>query len=135
MRYSIAAATVITLIVGVTLGFALTSTVFEAEAKPPPEVQPVEEQNVDGSGFIAVHEQGVADVNVVSMDSDPVGYRTLIGRLTNTSSTGWSAFPSNAADFDLDASLTALAADGWEVVHVVGGSNGEVVFTLARSAP
>ena len=126
---------VVILSLGIVLGLALTATVFEADAKPPPEVQSVEEQNLDGSGFIAVHEQGVADVNVVSMDSGPVGYRTLFGRLTNTSSTGWSAFPSGAADFDLDASLNALAADGWEVVHVVGGSNGEVVFTLARPAP
>ena len=66
MRYIIAAATAFVLIVGVAVGFALTATVFEAEAKPPPVVQPGEEQKLNASGFIAVHEQGTADVNVVS---------------------------------------------------------------------
>ena len=129
----LAALAIVVLALGIVLGIALRGTGSQtAEAKPP---QAVVEQNVDGNGFIAIHEQGVADVNVVSMDSGPFEYRTLFGRPTNTSSTGWSAFPSNAADFDLDASLTASAADGWEVVHVVGGSAGVVVFTLARPAP
>ena len=133
MRYVIAAAA-FALVAGITLGFVL-SRGLDGSASAAPKAQAVEEQNVDASGFIAVHEQGVADVNVV--DSGPVEYRTLIGKLQNTSSTGWCDFQTSACDFDLDASLTALATDGWKVVHVVGGggSTTPVIFTLARPAP
>ncbi len=79
MRYIIAAAA-FALVASIALGFALRGGAFEAEAKPPPEVQPVEEQNVDGSGYIAVHEQGVADVNVTNA-SLPVSGTVDVGNL------------------------------------------------------
>ena len=66
MRYIIAA-TVFALVAGIALGFVLRGAAFEAQADE--EEQPVREQNLDGDGFIAVHEQGVADVNVVSVPS------------------------------------------------------------------
>ncbi len=86
MRYIIPAATAMTLVVGIAIGFALTATVFEAEAKPPPPgPQPVEEQNLDASRSIAVHEQGVADVNVLSLPSQPapVGRTILVAQNVN----------------------------------------------------
>ncbi len=98
MKLTALAAVILAL--GIVIGFALTATVFEAEAKPPPEVQPVEEQNLDGSGFIAVHEQGtvnvagtvdvgnlpaVQDVNVISLPSQPapVGRTILVAQDVN----------------------------------------------------
>ncbi len=139
MRYIIAAATALTLIVGIAIGFALTATVFEAEAKPPPEVQPVEEQNVDGSGFIAVHEQGVADVNVVSMpsqDPGPLEFTHVIAKLCVSESAlcieGTGAVP------NVNEQLTSLSAQGWKLVEVTSASFGpadKVIFTLSRPVP
>ena len=47
MRYVIAAAA-FALVAGIALDFVLRGGAFEAKATPPPEVQPVEEQNIDG---------------------------------------------------------------------------------------
>lgn len=80
--------TVVVLALGIVLGLTLQGTVFEAEAKPPPETQPVEEQNVDGSGFIAVHEQGTADVNIVSMPSQPIIDRVIVFAQNETGGAG-----------------------------------------------
>ena len=65
---------------GVPLGFVLRGGAFEAEAKPPPETQLVEEQNVDANDFIRVHEQGVADVNVTNATL-PVSGTVNVGNL------------------------------------------------------
>ena len=51
--------------------FLTVSVMSSALAESPPDprpgaTQPVREQNLDGSGYIAVHEQGVADVNVTN---------------------------------------------------------------------
>ena len=146
MRYTIAAATVITLIVGIATGFALTATVFEAEAKPPPPgPQPVEEQNLDGSGFIAVHEQGVADVNVVPMPSQasgPLEFTTIQTKLCTISPTGFCDLEPDTLDtLDVNAILTTLSSEGWDLVEVspidkVWGSNEPaILYTLSRQVP
>ncbi len=67
MRYIIVA-TAIALIAGIALG-VVVSNGLDGSASAAPPTQAVEEQNLDGSGFVAVHEQGVADVNVVSLPS------------------------------------------------------------------
>jgi hypothetical protein len=104
----LSALAVVLLALGIVLGLALRGTVFEAEAKPPsPGSQPVEEQNVDANGYIAVHEQGVADVNVVSMPSASGG-----GCYTNwnadTCASGW----------------TAVETGLWTVIQGEGGYGG-----------
>ena len=48
-------------------------------APPPPQPQQVREQNLDGSGSIRVHEQGTANVNVVSLPSGPQGRLIELG--------------------------------------------------------
>ncbi len=60
MRYIIAAAA-FALVVGIALGFVV-SRELDGSASAAPRAQAVEEQNLDGSGFIAVHEQGTANV-------------------------------------------------------------------------
>ena len=141
MRYIIAAAT-IALVAGIALGFVLGSGAFEAEAKPPPEIQPVEEQNLDGNGFMAVHEQGVAEVNVtnaslsvagtVDVGNQPQGRVILVGENINVPQGGlfqsdWidTADCSRLAIF-LDPPSTSspsvrLSADGVTVNAIIGG--------------
>ena len=83
------AVAVVLVAIGIVLGLGLQGTVFEAEAKPPPPEpptpQPVLEQNLDADGFIAVHEQGTADVNVrnlpVVQDVNVVSLPSEEGRL------------------------------------------------------
>ena len=60
MRYIIAG-TAFALVAGITLGFILSSGLDDSVSAAPP-TQAVEEQNLDANGFIAVHEQGTADV-------------------------------------------------------------------------
>ena len=78
MRYIIAA-TAFALIAGINLGFLL-SRGLDGSASAAPPTQAVEEQNLDGSGFIRVHEQGVADVNVTN-PSLPVSGTVDVGNL------------------------------------------------------
>jgi hypothetical protein len=54
---------------GAVMVLAISYATGSEAAKPPPQDQTVREQNVDGNGHIAVHEQGVADVKVVSLPS------------------------------------------------------------------
>ena len=70
MRYVIAAAAMFALIGGIALG-AVVSRGLDGSASAAPPTQAVEEQNLDASGFIAVHEQGVVDVDVVSLPAQP----------------------------------------------------------------
>ncbi len=163
MRYIIAAATVFALVVGIAIGFALTATVFEAEAKPPPEVQPVEEQNLDGSGFIAVHEQGTADVNVtnaalpvsgtvdvgnlpvvqdvnvISLPSEDPGPLEFTHFIVRISPNGDVRDPSTGEPFDIDATRIGLSAQGWELVRLdivpFPSADTNVIYTLSRPAP
>ena len=140
MRYIIAAATAFTLLAGIAIGFALTATVFEAEAKPPPPgPQPVEEQNVDGSGFIAVHEQGTADVNVVSMPSLDPGPQEFTHFTVSVNPNGTVRDPSTSELFDIDATLIGLSAQGWELVRLdivpFPSADTNVIYTLSRPAP
>jgi hypothetical protein len=164
MKLSVLA--VVLLALGIVLGLALRDTVFVAEAKPPepePQIQPVEEQNVDASGHIAVHEQGVADVNVtnaslpvsgtveignlppvqdvnvVSMpleESGPLEFTTVHGKLCQSETalcTGGAG-----ATPDVTEILASLSAQGWDIVAVTPvsyGSTGQVVFTLSRPIP
>ena len=51
------------------LALTILGTVQPLEAAGPPNAVETEELNVDENGFIAVHEQGVADVNIVGGDS------------------------------------------------------------------
>ena len=141
MRYIIAAATALALVVGIAIGFALTATVFEAEAKPPPEVQPVEEQNVDARGFVAVHEQGVADVNVVSLpslDLGPLEFTHVQARTCTNSPTGFCVLGATDS-VDVDGILTSLSSQGWRLVETNSGTASSssllVLYTLSRPVP
>ena len=60
MRYIIAAPA-FALVAGIALGFVV-SRGLDGSASAAPPTQAVEEQNLDASGFIAVHEQGTANV-------------------------------------------------------------------------
>ena len=140
MRYIIASATAFALIVGVAIGFTLTATVFEAEAKPPPPgPQPVEEQNLDASGFIAVHEQGVADVNVLSLPSQVLGPLEFTHVIVRVTTSGSVLDPTTGQPFDIDATLIGLSAQEWELVGIdtlyLGSASGNVIYTLSRPAP
>lgn len=128
------------LALGVVLGLGLNSTVFEAEAKPPPPgPQAVEEQNVDASGFIAVHEQGVADVNVVSMPSLDPGPQEFTHFTVSVNPNGTVRDPSTSELFDIDATLIGLSAQQWELVGIdtlpYPASSTIVIYTLSRPAP
>ena len=104
---------VVILALGIVLGLGLQATVFEAEAKPPPPEpptpQPVLEQNLDADGFIAVHEQGVADVNVVSMPSQPIIDRVIVFAQNETGGAG-GTYLSDALDTN-GCSLTEVFLD------------------------
>ena len=164
MKFTALAVAIIAL--GIVLGLGLQGTVFEAEAKPPPPEppapQPVLEQNVDGSGFIAVHEQGVTDVNVTNA-ALPVSGTVDVGNLPavqdvnvisapgpvefthiqvrpacGPTATGFCVVGSNDV-FDLNQALTSLSSQGWNLVEVVpsffGASEHVLVYTLSRPLP
>jgi hypothetical protein len=60
----------------VLLATAVLLSGIVAQAPPEPTLgpsQPVREQNLDSSGWIAVHEQGTSDVNVVNGSLDVSG--------------------------------------------------------------
>lgn len=94
----LSALSVVLLALGIVLGLALRDTVFVAEAKPPepePQIQPVEEQNVDANGYIAVHEQRVADVNVTNA-SLPVSGTVEVGNVPAVQDVNVVSMPSQA---------------------------------------
>lgn len=61
MRYIIAAAA-FAVVAGIALGVVVSGG-LDGSASAAPKAQVVREENVDASGFIAIHEQGVADVS------------------------------------------------------------------------
>ena len=115
MRYIIAATTALALVVGIALGFVVSKG-LDGSASAAPPTQAVEEQNLDGDGFIAVHEQGTADVNVVSMPS-------LEGRLIELTiapdgtSTPYSPFVDVS-----DCSLITILARGGTINNITHAS-------------
>ena len=148
---------IVILALGIVLGLALKGGVFQtAAAKPPPPLQPVEEQNLDASGFIAVHEQGVAavsgtvdvgnlpavqDVNVISMPSEEPGsveFTHVQARLCTNSPTGF-CVPGASDSVDVDGILTSLSSQGWRLVEINSGapSSSEflILYTLSRPVP
>ena len=133
MRYIIAAA-VFALVAGIALGF-IVSRGLDGSASAAPKAQAVREQNLDGSGFIAVHEQGVADVNVVSVTSGLMEYTHLYIKVQSNGSV--EAPPTGS--IDLDAELTALGAQGWNIASteswVEPDTVARVLYTLTRPAP
>ena len=137
MRYIIAA-TAFALVAGIALGFVMSNG-LDGSASAAPKAQVVREENVDASGFIAVHEQGVADVNVVSMpsqDPGPLEFTHVIAKLCVSESAlcieGTGAVP------NVNEQLTSLSAQGWKLVEVTSASFGpadKVIFTLSRPVP
>lgn len=95
---------VIALAFGLLIGLATSSRV---EAAPgPPDGLDVSEMNVDADGNIAVHEQGVADVNV-----------------TNGSLTAEVAFPASQT---VDGTVTATQGGDWTVAgNVTAAQSGD----------
>jgi hypothetical protein len=90
MRRLIIAAVGLVLVVGIVVG-GLLGNPFDGKAsaappKPTPTAQPVAEQNLDATGNIKVHEQGVANVNVVN--SPPLHGGRLIELGTQTVGAG-----------------------------------------------
>ena len=79
MRYIIAGATALALIAGIALGFVVSRGLDGAASAAPAETK-VREQNLDGSGLIRVHEQGIANVNVTNT-SVPVSGTVDVGNL------------------------------------------------------
>ena len=136
MRYIIAAATAFALVAGIALGFVV-SRGLEDSASAAPKTQAVEEQNVDANGFIAVHEQGTADVNVVSMPSQDLGpfeFTTLHARLCN-SETSLCVKRLNPPNTDLFADLESLSAQGWSLIDITRSEQGFLIYTLSRPLP
>ena len=68
--------------VGIVTAFAADQLIpsHDAGAAPQPQVQQVREQNLDGSGFIRVHEQGTPNVNVSKL---PLGRLSLVAENVN----------------------------------------------------
>ena len=94
MRYIIAA-TAFALVAGITLGFVV-SRGLDGSASAAPPTQAVEEQNLDAGGSIAVHEQGVADVNVTN-PSLPVSGTVDVGNLPAVQDVNVISLPSQPA--------------------------------------
>ena len=138
MRYIIAT-TAFALIAGIALGLVVSKGLDGSVTAAPP-TQAVEEQNLDGSGLIAVHEQGVADVNVVSMppqDSGPFEFTDVIARLCDSESQ-LCIEKVPPIPGDVSAELTTLSSQGWELVSVTSANFGvgdKVIFTLSRPVP
>ena len=161
MRYIIAT-TAFALVAGIALGFVVSNG-LDGSASAAPPTQAVEEQNLDGSGFIAVHEQGTADVNVTnaalpvsgtvdvgnlpvvqdvnvislpSQDPGPLEFTHFIVRI---SPNGDVRDPSTGEPFDIDATLIGLSAHGWELVRLdivpFPSADTNVIYTLSRPAP
>lgn len=143
MRYIIAV-TALALVVGIALGFVVSRGLDRSASAAPP-TQAVEEQNLDGSGFIAVHEQGTADVNVISLpspDPGPLEFTTIQTKLCTASPTGFCDLEPDTLDtLDVNAILTTLSSEGWDLVEVspidkVFGSNEPaILYTLSRQIP
>ena len=114
-------------------------------APPPPSATQVREQNLDGSGFIRVHEQGTADVagtvnvgnlptvqdvNVVS--GGPAEYTQFIVDVSG------GTCPNGGQNADAITQLNAQAQNGYKLVSVEalpipsGGCNQRLVYTLER---
>ncbi len=72
----------VTLVAGVAMGSALMGTAGADPAGPPGGLEVIE-QNLDGDGYIAVHEQGVADVNVTNSSLGVVFPATQDVRVSN----------------------------------------------------
>ncbi len=153
MRYIIAAATAFALIAGIALG-VVVSNGLDGSASAAPKAQAVEEQNVDASGSIAVHEQGTAnvagtvdvgnlpaiqDVNVVSLPSQDPGPLEWTHFIVRISPNGEVRDPSTGEPFDIDATLLGLIAQGWELVRLdilpFPAADTNVIYTLSRPAP
>ncbi len=125
MRYIIAGATAFALIAGIALGFVV-SRGLDGSASAAPKAQAVEEQNLDGSGFIAVHEQGVADVNVLSMppQTAPQGRLIELGTL---------AAPSNS---DINFPLTDVAdCASMRLMAVTAHASGLRIENFVNTSP
>ncbi len=162
MRYIIAAATAFALVAGIALGFVVSGG-LDGSASAAPKAQVVREENVDTNGFIAVHEQGTADVNVTnaalpvsgtvdvgnlpvvqdvnvislpSQDPGPLEFTHFIVRI---SPNGDVRDPSTGEPFDIDATLIGLSAQGWELVRLdivpFPSADTNVIYTLSRPAP
>jgi len=76
-------------------------------APPPPGDQKVREQNLDGSGFIRVHEQGTANVNVLSLPAEQPGRLIELG--TQTFTLGGNRYQSAFVDVRDCRDITAMA--------------------------
>lgn len=142
MRYIIAAATAFALIAGIALGF-VGSKGLDGSASAAPKAQAVEEQNVDASGFIAVHEQGTAnvagtvdvgnlpavqDVNVVSAPSQEP---TLIELTFTTVPTSTTISRSNLVDIS-DCGLISVFVLGSSFITdtTLGSPNGTQLISV-----
>ena len=137
MRYIIAA-TAFAFVAGIMLGFILSDGLGDS-ASAAPRTQAVEEQNLDGSGFMAVHEQGIADVNVVSMPSQDLGPLEFTHLQVSlcSSPTGF-CVPGASDSVDVDGILTGLSSQGWRLVETNSGAPGGsllLLYTLSRPVP
>jgi hypothetical protein len=99
------------------LALTVLGTTKPLEAAGPPDGLETEELNVDVNGFIAVHEQGVADVNIVGGDStvsiddtDPIDV-DVIGIPAVEISSMPSVVVSSMPTVDLDAQTDDVLAD------------------------
>ena len=101
----------------------------------PTEPLEILEQNLDETGNIKVHEQGVVDVRVVEQPSIPLEFTHILAVVTATSSTGYASATSGTTELDVDELLTTLSAQGWELVRLnVITTTGLSHYTLARPA-
>jgi len=117
------------IIVGVVAGLAGGLTVAQLSgsagaAPPPPAVTQVREQNLDGSGFIRVHEQGTANVagtvNVGNLpavqDVNVVSQPSAQGRLITLFMSPFSGSTSSSEPVDVgDCGLISITSRGGRV--------------------
>ena len=130
------------ILVTVLIGAVLVDRASAAPAGPPGGLE-VTEQNVDGDGYIAVHEQGVADVNVTngSLDVGVVfpeeqNVNVTNGSLTVNDGAGSISVDDNGASLTVDGTVNVANLPGAATPFIGStgdlslGASGETEFTI-----
>jgi len=131
MRYIITTATVVALIVGIALGFVASWGLDGAASAAPAETK-VREQNLDGSGLIRVHEQGVANVSVTNA-SMPVNGTVNVGNLPAVQDVNVLAVPSQTGRL-IELGTEAVPGGGRFLTPFADVSDCGRVTLMARSS-
>ncbi len=129
MRYIIAVGTAFVLVVGLALGLAV-SRGLDGSASAAPPTETVREQNLDGDGFIRVHEQGTANVSVTNA-SLPVSGTVDVGNLPAVQDVNVVSLPSEEGRL-IELGTQAIPGGGHYQSSFVDVSDCQRVTLMAR---